>query len=228
MLKKWMTAIILIGVLSGCGNTSTTDNKNEDTPKDQAAAATQTESTTPPANDTKEGTKEATKEETKIESSADYKSLEHEQFSISYPKDWVTYDEKQLANSVVKAGYYDPKPSGKFATNLNVTVTPGASFSAKDIADNATKVLQENGEANGMKDYKPVEFKEVDHGGYKAGISTSSYSNPQTGTDVMLTQLIVPAKNNTYALSFSTPKDIYDQYKGTIIKDVIDSFTIKE
>ncbi|GIP20023.1 PsbP-related protein [Paenibacillus sp. J22TS3] len=226
MTKKWITAVILIGLLTACGNKAASDTKTGEADNKQPAVSTEAKapSTDSGSTNDKQGTSSDNKQETSFES----KTLENDQFAISYPKDWSTYDEKQLNSPLIKAAFYDPKPEGKFASNLNVTVTPGASYTAKDIADNATKVLQENGEANGMKDYKAVDFTEVDHNGFKAALSTASYSNPQSSTDVMLTQLIVPAKENTYVVSYSTPKKDYDKDKDTLIKSIMDSFKVKE
>ncbi|WP_433946509.1 hypothetical protein [Paenibacillus sp. SN-8-1] len=226
MLKKLMAAVILMGLLSACGNSSTTEKKagaESNTPAPSTSASTP--ASTEPAADSKDDS--GTLEEKK-EIPADFKTYENEQFNVSYPKSWSTYDEKQLNNPMIKAAFYDPQPTGNFTTNINVTVNADTSYTAKVIAESSAKLLEEKGEASGMSNYKQIEYKDVDHAGFKAGISTSSYTSTQTKSDIILSQLIIPAKKNTYVVSFSSTKETYDKFKDTLVKEIMDSFTIKE
>lgn len=233
MLKKWMAAVILMGLLSACGN-NTTSEKKADTGTNTTATSETTSTPAPAepaANSTDsevKSTDDAKTSDEKKEIPADFKTYECEQFNVSYPKSWSTYDQKQLNNPMVKAAFYDPKPTGNFATNINVTMNADASYSAKAIADSSTKMLEEKGEENGMANYKQIDYKDIDHSGFKAGISTSSYTSTQTKADIILSQLIIPAKKNTYVVSFSSTKEDYEKSKDTVLKDIIDSFTIKE
>ncbi|MNR99453.1 hypothetical protein D3C72_306880 [compost metagenome] len=226
MLKKLMAAVILMGLLSACGNNSTTEKKADTgTNKPASSASSSTPASTEPATNSTDDSKTS---EQKKEIPADFKTYENELFNVSYPKSWSTYDEKQLNNPMIKAAFYDPKPTENFATNINVTVNADTTYTAKVIAESSTKLLEEKGEANGMSNYKQIEYKDVDHSGFKAGISTSSYTNTQTKSDIILSQLIIPAKKNTYVVSFSSTKEAYDKSKDTLVKDIMDSFTIKE
>ncbi|WP_185897131.1 LpqN/LpqT family lipoprotein [Paenibacillus zeisoli] len=232
MLKKWMTAVILMGLLSACGNNSSTEKKDDTAKTPATSATTTTPAPAEPADNSKDSAAKSTDDSQasadKKEIPADFKTYENEQFNVSYPKSWSTYDSKQLNNPMVKVAFYDPKPTGNFATNINVTMNADTTYSAKDIADSSTKMLEEKGEENGMANYKQIDYKDMDHSGFKAGISTSSYTSTQTKADIILSQLIIPAKKNTYVVSFSATKEDYEKSKDTVLKDIIDSFTIKE
>ncbi|MEK3731082.1 hypothetical protein MKX64_01285 [Paenibacillus sp. FSL M8-0334] len=193
-LKKSVVLLLSLSLLlAACGGDKTESDPSSSNQEDvKTEAAAEQEPKKEPKNEPAE------------EVSTTLFSNEYIQFE--YPSTWV---DPQVDNALILAAFVDANAAGGFADNVNIVLEDSA-MTAQEAANQAVSDLTSSAGGEVIQNYQQISYTDALNGDYDAGILTGSYTQGQSGVEVMLTQYFVATGDQMYTMSLSFAKDTYE------------------